>query len=315
MSYYHVPVLLNEIIEYLRPSPGQNFIDATFGGGGYTLALWKHIAPAGKILAIDLDADAIGNVKGQLSSVKGLTTHQGNFKDIDKIIRHHNFPAPDGIVADIGLSSYQLDQSGRGITFQKKEVLDMRFDQKSDEPDAKFILNNYEPKRLEKIFKDFGEEKFTRQIVRKIIEHRTDNIEHGEIKYTDQLYKIIESALPKPFKHKASDSARRIFQALRIAVNHELENLEEFLPKAFDLLKPGGRLAVVSFHSLEDRMVKQYFVGLTKGCVCPPEFPICVCGRNPKGKILTKKPIGATIQELAQNSRSKPAKLRVIQKI
>ena len=211
----------------------------------------------------------------------------------------------------MGLSSYELDQAGRGISFQKKEPLDMRFDQKGNTVDAKFILNNYDQKQLERIFNEYGEEKFTRLIVRKIEQVRAKSAIH----YTTDLYDIIVDALPKPVKHKADDNARRIFQALRIEVNHELGNLEEFLPKAFDLLNPGGKLVVVSFHSLEDRIVKQFFVGLTKGCVCPPDFPQCICGKGAQGKILTKKLVSASEQELENNPRSKPAKLRAIVKL
>jgi 16S rRNA (cytosine1402-N4)-methyltransferase len=308
-TYDHIPVLLNEVIEYLDPRPGQNIVDATLGGGGYTAAIIYRIKPDGKVLAIDLDADAIENVKGQMSKVKCLTLAQGNFAHVDKIVKHHNFPAPNGIVADLGLSSYELKH--RGISFQTDQPLDMRFDL-SQPLDAKFILNNYNQKRLEKIFSEYGEEKFSRQIVRKVIGLRAKDV---EIKHTAQLYQIIQEALPKPVKHKADQSARRIFQALRIEVNHELENLREFLPKAFDLLAKEGRLVVVSFHSLEDRIVKQFFVKLTKGCVCPPEFPQCLCGKNPKGKILTKKPVTALAEELNKNFRSNPAKLRAIQKI
>ncbi len=233
---------------------------------------------------------------------------QGNFSKIDHIIKNHNFPAPDGIVADLGLSSYELEH--RGISFQTNQPLDMRFDQSQPE-DAKFILNNYDQKRLEKIFYEYGEEKFSRQIAGKVIGARGKGV---EIKHTNDLYRIIQDALPKPVKHKADDSARRIFQALRIEVNHELENLSGFLPKAFDLLAPGGRLVVVSFHSLEDRMVKQFFAGMAKGCVCPPDFPRCICGKNPRGKILTKKIITASPEELKQNPRSKAAKLRAMEK-
>lgn len=312
MNYEHIPVLLNEVLKYLDPRPGQNIIDATLGGGGYTSAIIDRIKPNGKVLAIDLDADAIEHFKIltlALSQRDRVTTAQGNFAHIDKIISNHKFPAPDGIVADLGLSSYELEH--RGISFQTNQPLDMRFD-RSQQTDAKFILNNYDQKRLEKIFNEYGEEKFSGKIVRKILENRNKKI---EIKHTDQLYQIITDALPKPVKHKAADSARRIFQALRIEVNHELENLSDFLPKAFDLLVPGGRMAAVSFHSLEDRIVKQFFVGLTKGCVCPPEFPQCLCGRNPKGKILTKKPVTASDVETKNNPRSNPAKLRAIIKL
>jgi 16S rRNA (cytosine1402-N4)-methyltransferase len=312
MNYVHIPVLLNEVLEYLDLRPGQNIVDATLGGGGYTRAILEKVGSKGKVLAIDLDADAIEYFKTltpTLSQRERVTTAQGNFAHIDRIVKNHNFPAPDGIVADLGLSSYELEH--RGISFQKNQPLDMRFDQ-SQPLDAKFILNSYEEKRLVKIFEDYGEEKFSRQIAREVQGAR---FKGQEIKHTDELYQIIQEALPKPFKHKADDSARRIFQALRIEVNHELANLEEFLPKAFDILAPGGRLVVVSFHSLEDRIVKQFFAGLTKGCICPIDFPQCICGKNPRGKILTKKPVTANSHELALNSKSKPAKLRAIQKI
>lgn len=319
-NYQHIPVLLNEVLEYLQPQPGQNFVDATLGGGGYTAAIANIIAPGGKTLSIDLDIDAIKNFQFLISNFqtnpklinhneKNIILHQGNFRDIDKIIKHHEFPAPDGIVADLGLSSYELEH--RGISFQTNQPLDMRFDQ-SQKTDAAFILNSYDQKQLEKIFNDYGEEKYARQIARKIIDYR---LKTKEIKSTADLYQIIQEALPKPVKHKADDSARRIFQALRIEVNHELSSLEDFLPKAFNLLKPGGRLVVVSFHSLEDRLVKHYFNQLAIGCVCPPDFPQCLCGQTPKGKILTKKIITASPLELEKNSRSKPAKLRAIVKL
>jgi 16S rRNA (cytosine1402-N4)-methyltransferase len=187
----------------------------------------------------------------------------------------------------------------------------MRFDHRSDLPDAKFYLNNYSEKELAEIFYKFSEEKHSRQIAKKIIEYRVKN---KELRSTLELFQIIESALPKPVKHKANDSARRVFQALRIKVNSELENLETFLPKALRLLQPGGKLVVVSFHSLEDRIVKNFFKESSKGCVCPVDFPECRCGRNPQAKILTKKPVTATAEELVSNARSKPAKLRAIVK-
>lgn len=311
-DYHHVPVLLKEVLEVLDIKPGQHVVDGTLGGGGYSRALLEKIGSKGNLLSIDLDTDAIDNFKSQIPNVKNCTVVHGNFKDIDTIIKHHDFPAPDAIVADIGFSSYELEQSGRGLSFQKKEPLDMRFDQTGGQEDAKFMLNNYDEKRLLEICNNYGEERFSKQIVRKIMEARQDG---RYIHYTTDLYEIIQSALPKPVRHKADDSARRIFQALRIAVNHELSNLEEFLPKAFNILAPGGRLAVVSFHSLEDRIVKQFFVSLTRGCVCPIDFPQCICGKEAAGKILTKKLVSASEEELQENPRSKPAKLRAIMKL
>ncbi len=320
-NYQHIPVLLNEVLEYLSPKVNQNFVDATLGGGGYSLAILEKILPAGQLLAIDLDKDAIKNfqflisnfkISNQVINEQSVIVEQGNFKDLDEIISKNNFPKPDGIVADIGLSSHQLDHGERGISFQKTEELDMRFDLTSTNPTAKQILNNSSEAELRQIFEDFGEEKFSRQIARKVYELRSQS---HELETTADLYQVIQDALPKPVKHKADDSARRIFQALRIVVNRELENLEIFLPKAFKALKPGGKLAVVSFHSLEDRIVKQYFVSLTKGCICPPDFPLCLCNKQSLGKILTKKPLTASIQELQANPRSSSAKLRVVEKL
>ena len=310
--YTHVPVLLNEVVSLLEPKPNQNYVDGTLGGGGYTQALLEAVSPKGQVLAIDLDEVALANAKIQLATFqKRLTLAHGNFRDIDKIVTHHNFGPISGIVADIGLSSFQIDKSGRGISFQKKELLDMRFDISSNQPDARFLLHHRTAEELAEIFKKYGEDKNSNKIARNIVRYRETN----ELKYTDELVQIIQDSLPKPEKHRWSDSARRIFQALRIEVNHELANLEVFLPKAFDLLATDGRLAVVTFHSLEDRIVKNFFKELATGCICPKDFPVCRCGRTPQGKIITKKAVTATDTELEENSRSKSAKLRVIQKI
>lgn len=309
--YVHIPVLLGEVLSYLSPESGQNFIDATLGGGGYSSAIAERIQPGGKILAMDADPVALENARENILSKFPIILAHSNFRDVDKVVRHHGFTEIQGIVADLGLSSYQLDQSERGITFQKRELLDMRFDQSGNTETAAWILANTSVEKLTSIFRDFGEEKFSFQIAKAIVRAR----EAKAVSHTDELFALIESALPKPVKHKAADSARRVFQALRIAVNHELDSLQEFLPKAFDLLVPGGKMVIVSFHSLEDRIVKQFFSGLAKGCVCPPEFPQCMCGKNPKGRILTKKPVQASEEEIKTNSRAKPAKLRAMQKI
>lgn len=310
-GYQHVPVLLEEVISLLAPRAGENFVDATLGGGGYTRAILDRVKPDGKVLAIDLDQDAIES-QGLKIKDERLILVQGNFARIDHIVRNHKFTNISGIVADLGLSSFHLDESGRGFTFQKDEPLDMRFQAEGDIGSAHRVLNAYTTAQLANIFKEYGEEKFSDRIAREITANRD---KRKEIKTTSELYKIIQYTLPKPVKHRADDSARRIFQAIRVEVNSELKNLQEFLPKAFDLLNPGGKMAIVSFHSLEDRVVKNFFKDLAKGCVCPPEFPQCVCGKNPQGKILTKKPVTAGERELKENSRSKPAKLRAILKI
>ncbi len=305
--YTHIPVLLKQAITYLNPQPGQNFVDATFGGGGYSKELLSKVSPDGKVLGIDMDQDALDSAP----KLDGLVLAHGNFSQLDKILEHKEFYDVAGIVADIGLSSYQLDNSGRGITFQKKEPLDMRFDLSNQGADAKFILNNYSLQELTKIFRDYGEDKESYRIAQAIVRAREVKLLH----HTTDLTEIIHQALPKPIQHRWQDSARRIFQSLRIAVNHELENLENFLPKALDLVNPGGKIVIVSFHSLEDRIVKEFFNAQAKGCICPPEFPICQCGRTPRVKILTKKPITAEESEAAENSRSIPAKLRAVEKI
>lgn len=312
MDYHHTPVLLSEVLMMLAPQPGQNFVDATLGGGGYTQALLTASVPNGKVLAIDLDQAALENARIKFSNYKDrLKLAHGNFRDISDFVLKHKLVNISGIVADIGLSSFQLDNSGKGISFQKHELLDMRFDSTSQEPDARFILKTYPTPQLASIFSDYGEEKYSHKIADAINKYKIKN----EIKYTDDLNEIIKSALPRPVAYKWQDTARRIYQALRIAVNHELANLEKFLPAAFNILAPTGKLAVVTFHSLEDRMVKKYFKSLSKGCVCPPEFPVCNCGQNPQGKLLTPKAVMASQDEVSSNSRSMSAKLRVIQKI
>lgn len=304
--YQHEPVLLQSVLELLQPQSGQNFIDGTLGGGGYSKAILELIKPQGKLLAIDFDQEAIDNFTHPNAIVV-----RGNFAHLQNIVRNREFHDIQGIVIDIGLSSNQLDNSGRGLTFQKDEPLDMRFDLSSPEPDARFMLNEYSEQQLKTIFREFGEEPLAGKLAKAITRLR------GEERFykTGQLVALIQDVLPKPQKHRWADTARRVFQALRIAVNHELENLESFLPQALDLLNPGGRLAVVSFHSLEDRIVKQFFVASSRGCVCPVDFPQCVCGKNAQAKILTKKPIVASSEELERNPRSKSAKLRAIQKV
>lgn len=311
MSYKHYPVLLEEVLEIFDAKPGQNFVDGTLGGGGYSTALLSRVAPSGKVLSIDLDQAAIENFQSVSDKYaqSSIVVH-GNFKDLDTIIRKHEFIEIQGIVADLGLSSYHIDASARGISFQVKEPLDMRFDLSTNTPDARFILNNHNESEIYKIFDQYGEDKYSRQIARKVVQARAEKPIH----YTTDLVEIITEALPKPVKHLANDSCRRIFQALRIAVNHELESLEEFLPKALDLVVPGGRIVIVSFHSLEDRIVKQFFNEAARGCICPVDFPQCVCGQTPKAKILTKRPVLAKESELSENMRSKSAKLRAIQK-
>lgn len=308
--YTHIPVLLNEVLDIFEPKPNQNFVDATLGGAGYTTALLERTSPNGKVLGIDLDEVALANAKKQLPKDRVVLVH-GNFREIAHHLSTHKFTEVDGIVADIGLSSFQLDESGRGISFQKHELLDMRFDISSQDPDARFILNHHTTAELAKIFAEYGEEKYSHKIADAIVKSRPDQA----IKHTTDLNEIIQRSLPKPVQHRWQDTARRIYQALRITVNHELANLERFLPDAFNILPPGGKLVVITFHSLEDRIVKQFFKSLAQDCICPKEFPVCVCGRDPQAEILTKKAVLASEEELISNSRAKSAKLRAVKKL
>lgn len=317
---FHTPVLLEQTLKLLNPKSGETAIDATLGGGGHALEIAKRLEPNGTLLGIDLDPAAVGHAKKVFEKQKlksKIFFAQGNYKDLDQISEGLNIKKADLILGDVGISSYDLEQSGRGFAFQKDETLDMRFNPDS-KPESRhkqpvtahFILQHYSEQDLERIFRQYGEEKFSKKIARAVVAHR----QAAELKTTNQLFELIKHALPGAVRFKAGDSARRIFQALRIEVNSELSNIEEFLPKAFNFLNPGGRLAVISFHSLEDRIVKQFFNSKAKGCVCPPEFPVCKCGRKALARILTKKPVTAEPEEAEKNPRAKPAKLRVLQK-
>ncbi|MEK9181336.1 MAG: 16S rRNA (cytosine(1402)-N(4))-methyltransferase RsmH [Patescibacteria group bacterium] len=309
----HQPVLLKEVLDLLAPAPNENFIDATFGAGGHTLMLLQKIQPNGKVLAIDASELAVEGAGSQFQNPdfkSRLILAHGNFVELKQIASERGFADVSGVLFDLGLSTDELDDPSRGFSFQTTGPLDMRFDQ-TQKLTVERILNAETEKNLKNIFLRFGEEKFSGRIAKAIFNTRRAS----KLSTTSDLFNIIKSALPSAVKHKANDVARRIFQALRIAVNRELENLEIALPQALAILKPGGRLAVISFHSLEDRIVKRFFLKESRGCVCPPEFPECVCGKNPSIKILTKKPVMASEEEVAVNSRAKPAKLRAAVKL
>ena len=308
----HFPVLLSEVIQYVDAANGKKFVDATVGGGGHTKEILKQ-NPDSTVLGLDWDSESLSKLQEEFSQSKlnsRVILAHSNYAEIAKVALERDFGPIDGIILDLGFSSLQLDDQDRGFSFQNSGPLDMRYDRKQT-LDAATILNQYSQKELERIFKSYGEENHSSKIARDLVVHRTVSV----FTTADQVLRVIKDALPAPIKHKAADSARRIFQALRIEVNHELDNLSVALPKMFELLAPKGRLVVISFQSLEDRIVKNFFLELARGCICPPEFPECVCGNQPKAKILTKKPVTAQDQELAENPRSKPAKLRAIEKI
>lgn len=308
----HVPVLLKEVIQYLDPQPGQSYIDATLGSAGHAAAIVER---GGMVLGLDRDAEAIVRLetKSKHQNTKGkLVLTAGNFSELQRIARDAGFGEVSGIIFDLGLSSSQLDEPERGFAFQRNGPLDMRFDRRQ-ELTAHRIINFYPEKDLADIFFRYGEEKrFGRRTARAILERR--KIQNLET--TGELFELIKQILPGSLRFRAGDTARRIFQSLRIVVNEELANLEKALPQAVQLLRPGGKLLAISFHSLEDRIVKEFFVRSTKACICPPQFPVCVCGSNHETlKILTKKPVTAGAEETKTNPRAHSAKLRVAERI
>lgn len=308
----HYPVLLDEVVQYLGAKTPGNYIDATVGGGGHARAI-ASANPKNQVLGVDWDSESLAVLRQQLAAeklTKRIQLVHSNYADAMRAAREHGFEPVQGIVLDLGFSSIQLDEPERGFSFQTGGPLDMRYD-RAQKLDAAAVLNKYSEQELSEIFKKYGEEAHARKIARALVVRRKSAGLHS----ADEVFDVIKGALPAPMRHKAADSARRIFQALRIEVNKELDNLARALPQMYESLAVGGRLAVISFHSLEDRIVKNFFADLAKGCICPPEFPECICGNKPKVRILTKKPVTAQPQELAENPRSKPAKLRAIEKI
>jgi 16S rRNA (cytosine1402-N4)-methyltransferase len=296
----HIPVLTEEVIRYLNPRPGENFIDGTCGRGGHTLAILKNIGEDGRILGIDLDNKALEQTKQKIktesaSLLSNLILVEDNFANLEKTVRQKNFGPINGILLDLGMSSEQLEESGRGFSFLKDEPLDMRFSE-GQGLSAVEIVNQWLPRELEKILKEYGEERFAGRIAKEIIRIRKIKL----ILRTGELVRTIALAVPKKYQHGRIHFATRTFQALRIVVNDELENLQKFLPQAVKVLKAGGRLVIISFHSLEDRIVKNFFREQA---------------RQGKVEILTKKPAVPAPEEILKNPRSRSAKLRAAQKL
>ncbi len=321
MNYWHIPVLFKEVIENFNPQSGNYFIDCTFGGGGYSFAIADKIKPNGKIIGIDLDELAIANgwEKIKTNRIKNIILVHDNFKNLYKIIEE-NWPKKrnenifDGILFDLGLSSAQLQDRNRGFAFKLDAPINMSFglaDNDYEQDSTEKILNIWSENEIAGILTEYGEEKFARRIARAIVRERRAM----PIKTTGNLVDIIAKSVPSGYKNKKIHFATRTFQALRIATNDELENLKSALPQAVRLLKPGGKLAVISYHSLEDRIVKNYFRQESRGCVCPPSYPKCVCEHQAKITILTKKPITPTAEEIRINNRSRSAKMRIAEKI
>lgn len=310
MKFEHVPVLLDEVLEYLSPKKNENFIDCTVGGGGHAKEILKRTSPKGKLLGIDLDPQAILASKKSLAKYKDrIELVNNNYQNLKQIIYDTGFNKINGILLDLGFSSYQIQDQTRGFSFKGNTVLDMRFG--PDGQTAADILNNYSQLNLETIFKKFGEERYSKQIAREIVEYRKKE----EIKTTDQLVSIIDKVYSNKLKPRKIHVATKVFQALRMEVNNELDNIKKVLPIALNSLEKGGRLVVISFHSLEDRLVKEFFKEQARNCICPPQIPVCRCDNKAKIKILTKKVVRADSGEISQNPRSRSAKLRAAIKL
>jgi len=304
--------MLAEVLEILRSKPGDYLIDATAGGGGHTFSMLNRLGENGKILAIDLDPLAISQIKEKIKNQnKQIVVVNDNYKNLKKIAYDYKFNQVNGILLDLGLSSGQLSDQARGFSFLAEGRLDMRFGDQTNLT-AEKIINSYPLNQLIKIFEDFGEERLAKPIAEKIVWARKTS----PIEKPAQLFSIVSEVYKKFYRGKSKiNPATKIFQALRIAVNEELKNLAEFLPQAVSLLADGGRLAVLSYHSLEDKIVKDFFRQESRDCLCPPSFPICQCNHKKTVKIITKKPVQASLEEINRNPRARSAKLRVAEKI
>lgn len=306
MEFKHKSVLLNETIDSLNIKPDGIYIDGTVGGAGHSTEIAKRLT-TGRLIGLDQDPDAVKTASERLKDFNA-TVIKCNFSEMKQIVSNLGLDGVDGILLDLGVSSYQLDNGDRGFSYKYEAPLDMRMSQSG--VTAADLVNDLSAEELAKIFNDYGEEKFAYKIARNIVNYR----QQEKIKTTTQLADIISSSYPAAARRDGNPS-RKCFQALRIAVNDELGNLERVLDDAFDLLNKNGVLSIITFHSLEDRIVKQRFKEYATGCTCPPDFPICVCGKKPRGKLQFKKPIIATEDELTQNLRSRSAKLRSIIKL
>ena len=304
----HISVLLNECIENLNIKPDGIYVDGTLGLGGHSEQILKRL-DTGRLIGIDRDESAIRRTGERLAQYADkMTLVHGNFCDVSQILDELGIAAVDGMLFDLGVSSPQLDEAERGFSYMNDAPLDMRMS--GEGLSARDVVNEYDEGELAKILFDYGEEKFGNRIARGIVNARLT----APIETTGQLAEIIKSSVPAAYRRE-KNPCRKSFQAIRIEVNHELDVLETALTDGFDVLKVGGRMSVITFHSLEDRIVKNRFKEFCTGCTCPPEFPVCVCGRKPMGRLVDKKPITASPEELERNPRSRSAKLRIIEKI
>lgn len=306
MEFKHISVLLNECIDGLNIKPDGIYVDATAGGAGHSKEIAKRL-DKGRLIAIDRDPDAVEVAKERLKEYNA-TVVRNNYSNIDEVLSELDVSGVDGVLLDLGVSSYQLDTGERGFSYHTDAPLDMRMSKEGIS--AKDIINSYSYEDLSRIIFEYGEEKYARSIASNIIKSR----EGKPLETTLELAQIIKNSVPQRVRRE-KNPCKKTFQAIRIEVNKEFEHLSKGLDKAFDSLNEGGRLVVITFHSLEDRIVKQRFASWCRGCTCPPDFPVCVCGKKPRGKLVNRKPIEASQEELSLNKRSRSAKLRIIEKI
>lgn len=310
MEFKHKSVLLDETIESLNIKPNGIYVDGTLGGGGHSYEIAKRLTDGGRLIGIDQDEDAIRAAKERLSEFADrVTIVRDNYCNMPKVLDELGISKVDGILLDIGVSSYQLDEAERGFTYKQDAPLDMRMDQRQ-EMTAKDIVNGYSEEDLYRIIRDYGEDKFAKNIAKHIVQAR----QIKPVETTFELDEIIKAAIPMKFRATGGHPAKKTFQAIRIELNRELEVLDESIDAMTDLLNDNGRLCIITFHSLEDRIVKTRFRKNENPCTCPPDFPVCVCGKKHKGKVITRKPIVPDEEELEENKRAKSSKLRVFER-
>ncbi|MBR1823054.1 MAG: 16S rRNA (cytosine(1402)-N(4))-methyltransferase RsmH [Ruminococcus sp.] len=307
MDFHHIPVMLTECIDGLHIDPDGIYVDGTAGGAGHSSAIAAKLSEKGRLIALDRDPDAVAAATKRLEPFTNAQVIHSNYSEIRSVLDRLEIDYVDGILMDLGVSSFQLDEGSRGFSYNSDAPLDMRMSKEGTS--AADIVNTYSEAELARIMFEYGEEKFSRRIAANIVKTR----ETAPVETTFQLADIIRASVPQKAR-RDKNPCKKTFQSLRIAVNSEFDHLSKGLEDAFYSLKTGGRLAVITFHSLEDRLVKQKFAGWCKGCICPPDFPQCVCGRKPEGIAVTRKPIEAGEEELERNNRSRSAKLRIIER-
>ena len=308
MEFKHEPVMLEECINGLNIKENGIYVDGTLGGAGHSKEILKRLSKDGRLIGIDRDEDALLAAKENLKEFTNVTYVHDNHDNIKEILENLKIDKVDGILLDLGVSSYQLDERNRGFSYLGENELDMRMD-KSQELTARDVINKYKEEELANVIYQYGEERFSRKIAKNICEYRKQK----EIETTKELVEIIEKSIPKRFQNDGHP-AKRTFQAIRIEVNNEIKPLYDTVKNCIECLKPGGRLCIITFHSLEDRAVKNAYVDAKGKCTCPKDLPYCVCGAKSLGEIITKKPIIATDEEIKRNSRSKSAKLRIFER-